>query len=52
MEYSISKDAVFCYACRHFPVHNKPQESTFVVDGYRNWRKATGKDGGLAKHKR
>ena len=52
IEYSISKDAVFCYACRHFPAQNKPQEPTFVVDGNRNWRKATGKGGGLAKHER
>lgn len=46
IEYSISKDATFCYACRHFPVNNKQQEATFVVDGYRNRRKVTGKDGG------
>uniref|UniRef100_A0A667WAX6 TTF-type domain-containing protein n=1 Tax=Myripristis murdjan TaxID=586833 RepID=A0A667WAX6_9TELE len=43
LEYSVIKNASFCFACRHFLSggHGFHSESTFTVSGYRNWRKAT-----------
>ncbi|XP_071844931.1 zinc finger MYM-type protein 1-like [Apostichopus japonicus] len=52
IEYSVERDAVFCYACRHFSTANKVTEQSFTRDGFRNWRHAMGKDGKLLKHER
>ena len=48
IEYYVCKDAVFCYACRHFGLPNS--EITFTGTGFRNWKKAMYKDGGFAAH--
>ncbi len=48
-EYSISKDAVFCYACRFFSMGSRVEES-FVNVGFRDWKHATGTTGGFIKH--
>ena len=42
LEYSITKDTTFCFACRHFlgGGHGFHSEFTFTVIGY-HWRKAT-----------
>ena len=37
LEYSVNKNAVFCFVCRHF--NTKVTEDTFVKDGYNNWKK-------------
>ena len=50
LEYSISKDAVYCYACRSFSTGIQRGDECFVSTGYRNWRKATGMSGRLRKH--
>ena len=54
LEYSIQRDACFCYPCRMFGTSNSygrsRPESTFTVTGFRNWKKATGKDGVLNRH--
>lgn len=48
-KYSRCKDAVYCYACRHFGLPNT--ESVFTSDGgYKNWEKSMFKDGGFASH--
>lgn len=52
IEYSVERDAVFCFACRHFPTPNKPTEQSFTQDGFKNWRHAMGKEGKLVKHER
>ena len=52
LEYSILKDASYCFCCRNFPQPNKTPESTFVSSGYRQWKKATEKDAGFAQHER
>lgn len=39
LEYSVSLDAAFCYACRLF--HNNA-EVTFTSSGYRDWKHALG----------
>ena len=48
LKYSISQDAVFCYACRFFSLGSA--NDIFVKTGYRDWKHCTGKTGGLEKH--
>ena len=41
LEYSISKDSIFCFACRNFSTGNSSNfEDSFLV-GFRNWKKAS-----------
>ncbi|XP_051978283.1 DNA replication licensing factor mcm2-like isoform X2 [Xyrauchen texanus] len=49
LEYSQSKDAAFCYACRHFSLPSS-RDSAFKSEGFRHWKKATFSDGGFASH--
>ena len=48
LEYSISKDAVFCYACRFFSMGRI--DELFVKTSYKDWKHATSTTGRLAKH--
>lgn len=44
IEYSIAKDAVFCFSCRFFKSNylNASQlDSAFTIKGFRNWANAT-----------
>ena len=51
IEYSIERDAVFCYPCRHFaPASYGNAEDLFIRTGFQNWKKAKGKDGKFTKH--
>ena len=43
LEYSKSKNAVFCFYCRHFGENNSKTESTYTKDGFINFRKAVAK---------
>lgn len=45
LEYSVSKDAAFCFPCRAFGVPGK-----FTIEGFRNWKKAMEKKNGLYQH--
>ena len=47
MEYSVAMDAAYCFACRHFSSSKTVYTSS---EGYKNWRKATFKDGGFSVH--
>ena len=38
IEYSVSNDAVFCYACRLFPHPTAFTEPVFTSVGYRGWK--------------
>lgn len=54
LEYSVSKDAAFCFPCRFFfspsSTSNRP-EKAFTEVGFRNWKNAIGKTSGvLTKH--
>ena len=54
LEYSIERDACFCYPCHIFGSTisfgiSRP-EASFTVIGFRNWKKATGKNGVLSRH--
>lgn len=46
LEYSIARDAAFCYACRFFSNSSRRSEDSFVATGYKNWKNATGKSVG------
>ncbi|XP_053286397.1 zinc finger MYM-type protein 1 isoform X2 [Pleuronectes platessa] len=50
LEYSHSKDAAYCYPCRHFSLPNVPKSVFTSVDGYCNWKKATFRDSGFCRH--
>jgi hypothetical protein len=41
LEYSVERDAVFCFACRRFPPIGS-KEMAFSVNGFRNWKRALG----------
>ena len=49
LEYSVDKDAVFCYACRIFGSASRSVD-TFTRTGFRDWKHATGQSGMLSKH--
>ena len=53
LEYSVKKDAVFCFPCRFFGPgsigHGRP-ERVFTVNGFRDWKHATGSKGILISH--
>lgn len=49
LEYSQSKDAAFCYACRHFGL-SSARDSAFTAEGFKHWKKASYSDGGFAAH--
>ena len=48
LKYSVEKDCVLCSACMCF---SDATESIFVKTGFRNWKKALGKDGSFEQHK-
>ncbi|CAI6377654.1 unnamed protein product [Macrosiphum euphorbiae] len=41
LEYSLEKDAIFCYACRLFSNSSGHNEETFTTLGFKNWKKAS-----------
>ncbi|XP_025194326.1 uncharacterized protein LOC112593952 [Melanaphis sacchari] len=41
LEYSISKDSVFCYACRTFGTKKCKSEEIFITKGFNNWKKVS-----------
>lgn len=55
IEYSVKKDAVFCFQCRLFGpssnVTSRP-EKAFTSTGFRDWRHATGERGILNCHEK
>lgn len=52
VEYSVQKDAVYCYPCRQFPSASvaKNPDITFTITGFRNWQAATQTAKGLSRH--
>lgn len=50
IEYSVQRDAVFCYACRQFTT--KSHDEVFTVKGFRNWKTALAEAKGLNRHDR
>ena len=51
IEYSVKKDAAFCYACRFFPSTSSNRvEEAFTQVGFRDLKHAMGSHGMLVKH--
>ena len=49
LEYSVNKDAAYCYPCRRFLLHIR--ETGFTTEGHNNWKRAVGdKNKDLLKH--
>ncbi len=49
LEYSLSRDACFCFPCRKFSVANE-RDVVFTSRGYTDWKAALERDRGLQKH--
>ena len=47
LEYSIKRDAVFCFACRNFYTDRRFVEELFISEGLKDWKKLSEK---LSKH--
>jgi hypothetical protein len=47
LEYSVERDAVFCFPCRHFHTDRLFVEELFINTGMRDWKKLSEK---LSKH--
>ncbi|XP_011403202.1 PREDICTED: uncharacterized protein LOC100633168 [Amphimedon queenslandica] len=50
IQYSIAKDAVFCYSCCLFCHASNKAEDCFVTLGFRDWKHASRKGRAFAKH--
>ena len=51
LEYSIQKDACYCYSCRLLGSGPGSKcEKIFTLVGFKDWKHATGKSGVLSKH--
>ena len=54
LEYSVEKDACFCYPCRLFgsvsAIGSSRPETAFTLIGFKDWKHATGKKGILICH--
>ena len=50
LEYSVERDAAFCFPCRHFSTKSGRAEDTFTKESFRDWKHATGKEGVLQGH--
>ena len=50
LEYSVERDAAFCYPCRFFELRGTRSEKIFTRIGFRDWKHAKGKSGTLTAH--
>ena len=53
LEYSVKKDAAYCYPCRLFgstSICTSRPEKAFTTSGFRDWKHATGSKGILLSH--
>ena len=39
VEYSVERDAVFCFTCRHFNSRSCNSDTVFTRSGFRNWKR-------------
>jgi|GEM_PF-6140542 len=51
LQYSVKKDAAFCYPCQQFLPHGSKQTS-YTSTGFRNWKNATDSKTGFPKHEK
>ena len=52
IEYSVQKDAAYCYPCRLLTTNPGRSDPAFVDVGYSDWKHATGKKGAFVKHEK
>ena len=50
LEYSVSRDAAYCFPCRFFTTGTGKTEKTFTLNGFCGWKHASGKKGVLQIH--
>lgn len=50
IEYSISRDAIFCNICRNFSSQNLTHDVAFTIRGFKSWSTATTAGKGLDRH--
>jgi hypothetical protein len=50
LEYFVSQDSTYCFACRHFSLPNTPESAFTSQSGFCNWKKALYKDSGFKLH--
>lgn len=50
LEYSVSQNASYCFACRHFCLPGSTESSFTSEFGFSNWKKALFKDSGFKLH--
>ena len=50
LEYSIERDAAFCFSCCHFNTKSGKNEDVFINSGFSDWKHAAGKNGILQGH--
>lgn len=50
LEYSLLRDASFCFACRKYSIPHSEREDIFTKRSFTNWKKALEKDAGFQKH--
>lgn len=50
LEYSVQRDAAYCYSCRKFISSTSTGEHTFRLEGFRNWKTALENGRGFSQH--
>ncbi|KAA0718459.1 hypothetical protein E1301_Tti019283 [Triplophysa tibetana] len=50
LEYSVSQDSTYCFACRHFSLPKTSESALTSQAGFCNWTKALFKDSGFKLH--
>jgi len=50
LEYSVMKDSVYCYYCRHFSSNKLNVGDAFISTGFNNWKRSLESSSGLVKH--
>ncbi|XP_045460337.1 zinc finger MYM-type protein 1-like [Harmonia axyridis] len=51
LQYSVERDAAFCYPCQQFLPHGSKQ-SSYTSTGFRNWKNASDTRTGFPKHEK
>ena len=52
LEYSVNRDAAFCFPCRWFSSRLNRPDVPFTKIGFRDWKHATGQNGRLIEHRK
>ena len=52
LEYSVNRDAAYCFPCRWFSSRLNRPDAPFTKIGFRDWKHATGQNGRLIEHRK